>query len=248
MESLGSQRRYECEKLPDFYSVRNQDQINYSLEGMENKKCYLFLDNGFTSNIIEPNKRDIQFIWDGFLLFTDSEITPEDIQNGVDLYQARLVALQRMSLLHQKSNSPEVKHYIIEKLQERNIPYEEMPDTNYVDGYPSQCDLWSTRDFSVLLDVIDCVSDGQAYYNGNSYFRFEITFPQSGFPNFLYSHYGAVILHGSDGTAISRLIHHNKQLRDTIENIVGTQKLYSFLEGKDYPGVSISDLHKGIQK
>ena len=52
---------YECEKLPDFYSVRDIDQINYSLQDMENKKCYLFLDNGFSSNVIEPNKRDIKF-------------------------------------------------------------------------------------------------------------------------------------------------------------------------------------------
>lgn len=35
MESLGSHRRYECEKLPDFYSVRNKNQINYSLEGIQ---------------------------------------------------------------------------------------------------------------------------------------------------------------------------------------------------------------------
>lgn len=240
--------RYEYEKLPDFYSVRDIEQINYSLQGMENRKCYLFLDNGFSSNIIEPNKRDIKFIWDGFMLFTDPEITPDDIKNGTDLYDARLVALQRTDVLHKKSNNFEIKNYIITKLQEKKIQYEIMPDTKIVDGYPSKCDLWSTRDFSVLLDAIDCVNQGQAYYNGNTDFHFEITFNQSGFPNFLYSHYGALILHGNDSIAIARLINHNKQLRETIENVIGTHKLYSFLEGKDYPGVSISDLDKGIKK
>ncbi len=239
--------RYECEKLPDFYSVRNIEQINYSLQGMENKKCYLFLDNGFSSNVIEPNKRDIKFIWDGFMLFTDLEITPEDIRNGVDLYDARLVALQRTNLLHEKSNNPEIRNYIMDQLRERKISYEIMSDTRTVDGYPSKCDLWSTRDFSVLLDAIDCVNQGQAYYNGNSDFRFEITFNKSGFPNFLYSHYGALILHGENEIAIARLIKHNTQLRETIENVIGTHKLYSFLEGRNYPGASISYIDNEVK-
>ncbi len=54
--------QYDTNKLPDFYSVRDFEQIDYSLEGMEGKKCYCFFDNGFTSNVIEPNKRDIRFI------------------------------------------------------------------------------------------------------------------------------------------------------------------------------------------
>ena len=239
---------YECEKLPDFYSVRDIDQINYSLQDMENKKCYLFLDNGFSSNVIEPNKRDIKFIWDGFMLFTDPKITPDDIRNGVDLYDARLVALPRTNLLHKKCNNHEIKNYIITELQKKNIQYEIMPDKKIVDGYPSKCDLWSTRDFSVLLDAIDCVNQGQAYYNANTDFCFEITFNQSNFPSFLYSHCGALILHGSDGTAIARLINHNTQLRETIEKVIGTHKLYSYLEGKDYPGVSIAEIDKGVKK
>ena len=43
---------YDRNKLPDFYSVRNYEQVDYSLEGLEGKKCYAFFDNGFTSNII----------------------------------------------------------------------------------------------------------------------------------------------------------------------------------------------------
>ena len=49
--------KYNVNKLPDFFSVRNKEQIDYSLEGLEGKKCFAFFDNGFTSNIIEPNKR-----------------------------------------------------------------------------------------------------------------------------------------------------------------------------------------------
>lgn len=31
-------------ELPDFYSVRNKEQIDYSLEGLENMKCFAFFD------------------------------------------------------------------------------------------------------------------------------------------------------------------------------------------------------------
>ncbi len=57
---------YNINKLPDFYSVRNLEQIDYSLEGLEGKKCYAFFDNGFTSNILEGNKRDMRFVWMAF--------------------------------------------------------------------------------------------------------------------------------------------------------------------------------------
>ena len=35
---------YNINKLPDFYSVRNFEQIDYSLEGMSFKKCFAFFD------------------------------------------------------------------------------------------------------------------------------------------------------------------------------------------------------------
>ncbi len=103
---------YNINKLPNFYSVRNLEQIDYSLEGLEGKKCYAFFDNGFTSNILEGNKRDMRFVWDGFLLFVDYNITLDDIRNGVDLFDSRLVALQRTNLLRKKFNTEEIREYI----------------------------------------------------------------------------------------------------------------------------------------
>ena len=51
----------------------------------------------------EPNKRNIKFIWDGFLLFVDSDVTIEHIKNGIDLYNGRLVALQRITPISTQS-------------------------------------------------------------------------------------------------------------------------------------------------
>lgn len=51
---------YDINSLPDFFSVRNNEQIDYAFEGMENKKCFVFFDNGFTSTYVETNKRDIK--------------------------------------------------------------------------------------------------------------------------------------------------------------------------------------------
>ena len=79
-------------------------QIDYN-----KKKCYTFFDNGFKSTIIAPNNRDIRFIWDGFLLFVDSDITLNDIKNGTNLYNSRLVALQRTRLNGEKANNYEVR-------------------------------------------------------------------------------------------------------------------------------------------
>lgn len=240
--------KYDVDKLPDFFSVRNFEQLDYSLEGMEGKKCYCFFDNGFISNVIEPNKRDIKFIWDGFIMFVDCNITLDDIRRGINLYNGRLVALQRTSLLGEKFNNNEVRQYIISQLQKRNIPFEIMEDIKEVSGYPSQCDLWSTRDQSVLLDAIDCVGSGSAYYFKNPNFKYEISFSESKIPTFLYSHRGAIVLHGENSIAISRLICSNQMLQEYLENIVGSEVLYSYLEGKFLSGIPISDLKEGIKK
>lgn len=239
--------QYDVNKLPDFFSVRNFEQIDYSLEGMEGKKCYCFFDNGFSSNIIEPNKRDMKFIWDGFILFVDSEITLEDIRNQISLFDARLVALQRTNLLGEKFNNNEVREYILKKLEEKNIPYEIKKDSNLVNGYPSKCDLWSTRDSSVLVDAIDCVGMGDAYYFKNTNFKYEITFNESNLPSFLYSHLGALVLRGENSTAISRLIVNDENLSNYLEKIIGSEKLYSYLSGKELSGTTISKIENGIK-
>lgn len=215
---------------------------------MEGYKCYCFFDNGFTSNVTEPNKRDIKFIWDGFILFTELNITLEDIRNGVNLYNSRLVALQRTNTLGKKFNGNDVRNYIITKLKEKSIPFEIMKDEKQTFGYPSQSDLWSTRDFSVLLDAIDCVGNGNAYYFKNSNFRYEITFNNSMIAPFLYSHNGAIVLHGESSTAISRLIFNNKELKNFLEEIIGEEKLYSRIENKYLPSNIISNIKSDIKK
>ena len=238
--------QYDMNNLPDFFSVRNYEQIDYSFEGLENKKCYVFFDNGFSSNVIEPNKRDIRFVWDGFLLFVSPDISLEDIKNGINLHDERLVALQRTHYL-EKANSAEVQSYIIDKLVEKVIPYQIMKDKNEVNGYPSSCDLWSTRDTSVLMDAMDCTGNGKAYYFRNADFHYNITFPESNLPAFLYSHQGAIVLKGENSTAIARLIRNDENLQNYLERIIGTEKLYSFLEEKDLLGTSIDHLKNHLK-
>lgn len=239
--------KYDVNKLPDFYSVRDYTQVDYSLENMEGKKCFCFFDNGFNSNIIEPNKRDIKFIWDGFILLVDENVTLEDIRNGVNLYNARLVAFQRTNLLGKKFNDPELRSYILDLLNRKGIPFEIMEDEREVSGYPSRSDLWSTREFSVLLDAVDSIGSGGAFYFQNSDFHFEITFNKSNLPTFFYSHLGALVLHGENSTAISRLINNDNNLKDYLKKLVGSDKIYSHLEGKSISGSSISNIENGVK-
>lgn len=238
--------KYNINKLPDFYSVRNYEQLDYSLEGMEGKKCFMFFDNGFKSNIIEPNKRDIKFIWDGFILFTDKDISLNDIRNGVDLFDGRLVALQRT--LKGKFNTNDVRSYIANKLMSQKIPFEIMTDINLVDGYPSGCDLWSTRDYSVLVDAIDCVGEGNAYYFKNNDFNYKITFNNSKLPEFDYKHNGAIVLRGENSTAISRLLLNDTNLHESLEKIIGEDRVYSIIEGRELSGTRINNLNVSSKK
>lgn len=234
-------------RLPDFYSVRNQEQIDYSFDGMEGKKCFLFFDNGFTSNIVEPNNRDMRFIWDGFYLFVDQDTTLSDIQSGIDLYDSRLVALQRTNVLGNKSNNREVREYIVEKLKEMNIPFEIMNDANLVDGYPTSCDLWSTRDMSVLIDAMDTVGEGKAYYYQSSFLKFKISFNESGIPTFTYNHNGALVLKGSDTTAISRLVENDENLKSILENIIKDNKIYSSMQDRYLNGIDINAINRHVR-
>lgn len=233
--------------LPDFYSVRNKEQIDYSFEGMEGKKCFLFLDNGFVSNVIEPNKRDMRFIWDGFYLFVDQSMTIDDLESGINLYDERLVALQRTNIHGIKSNNIEIKNYIVRKLEDMNIPYEIMPDINLVDGYPTSCDLWSTREVSVLIDAIAQVGEGKAYYYQNTSFQFQIEFKTSDIPNFLYKHDGALVLKGEYEKAISRLVENNEALKELLNDIVKDNKIYSDVEGREQSGTEISEINKRVR-
>lgn len=238
---------YNKNYLPDFYSVRNREQIDYSFEGMENKKCLLFWDNGFVSNIIEPNKRDMRFIWDGFLLFVDKDISIDDIKQGINLHDERLVALQRISVQGDKSNGLEVREYITKKLESLSIPYEIMPDKRKVDGYPSKCDLWSTRDESVLIDATNCTGDGQAFYFSDARFNYRITFDTSNLPDMNYEHTGAIVLRGENETAISRLLDNDNNLRSYLEGIVGKEKIHSFIQDCDLPGDTISNIESKLK-
>ncbi len=239
---------YEANKLPDFFSVRNVEQINYSFEGMEGKKCFCFFDNGFNSNVIEGNKRDIRFIWDGFILFTDKSYTLEDLQNGVNLYDSRLVALQRVNLMSKKANSLEVREYIINLLDEKNISYEIMPDKHIpIGNYPSKCDLWSTRESAVLLDAIDCVGNGDAYFFKDNNFMYTINFSDSKIKPFIYSHKGALVLRGENSTAISRIIEYNSDLQEQLMDIIGEDKLKAYLTGEEISGTSINNVKRAFK-
>lgn len=238
---------YNKNYLPDFYSVRNKEQIDYSFEGMENKKCLLFLDNGFCSNIIEPNMRDMRFVWDGFLLFVDKDISIDDIKSGINLHDERLVALQRMSALRKKSNTPEIRDYILKKLESMGIPYEIMQDKKEVDGYPSQCDLWSTRDESVLIDAIGATGDGKAYYFKEASFNYRISFDTTMLPDMYYEHIGAIVLRGENETAISRLINNDNNLRSYLEEIVGKEKIHSFIQDCELSGDTISNIENKLK-
>lgn len=181
-------------------------------------------------------------------MFTDVDVTLEDIQNGINLYNARLIAFQRTNVIGEKFNNDNVRNYILTKLKNQNIPFEIMPDTKLVDGYPSKCDLWSTRNASVLLDAIDCTGNGNAYYFKNENFRYEITFNQSNIPIFLYSHLGAIVLKGENNIAISRLLCNDKNLLNSLNEIIGSERLYSYLEGRTLFGTTISNLEDSIKK
>lgn len=241
---MSDKKVYDSNKLPDFFSVRNYEQIDYSMEGMSGKKCYCFFDNGFASNIIEPNKRDIRFLWDGFILFTDKKTTLEDMKNGINLYDSRLVALQRTDIFGRKANTEEVREYILRKLTEHEITFEILNDKNEVSGYPSKCDLWSTRDSSVLLDAIDCAGEGEAYYFQNANFHYTITFDKANIPSLVYSHLGAVVLRGENETAIARLIKNDENLQGYLERVIGTEKIHSYLEGRNLSGTAIGTIKK----
>lgn len=211
---------YDTNNLPDFYSVRSYDQIDYSFKGLKGKKCYIFFDNGFKSTIIDHNNRDIRFIWDGFLLFVNPDISLNDIKNGTNLYNSRLVALQRTNLFGEKANNYETKKYILNKLMEEEIIIQIMNDKQEVNGYPSKSDLLSTRDTSVLIDAMNCVGMGKAYLFQSANFEFKISFPDSKLPELNYKHNSAIVLKMENSVAICRLISNGINLQTYLEQII----------------------------
>lgn len=56
-----------------------------------------------------------------------------------------------------------------------------------------------------------------------------------------------IVLHGENSTAISRLICNNQALQEYLEKTVNSEILYSCLEGKFLPGISISELDNHIK-
>ena len=198
-------KKYDINCLPDFFSVIDKKQIDYAFSGMENKKCFVFFDNGFTSTYVETNKK---YIWDGFLLFVDKNIDIEDIKKGINLHDARIMALQRTSYFD-KANTSNVKEYILKQLQDNNIKYFIMPDKNEVSGYPSKGDMWSTRDETVLNDAIDCIQYGTATFYPLSEFNFKIEFSETKIPNFDYVHKGSIVLENEKQAILIEILDNN---------------------------------------
>lgn len=210
-------KKYDINCLPDFFSVRNKEQIDYAFEGMEDKQCFVFFDNGFDSTYVETNKRDIKYIWDGFLLFVDKDISIEDIKNGVNLHDARIMALQRTRYFD-KANTSDVRNYILEQLQNNNMKYSIMPDKNEVSGYPAKGDMWSTRDETVLNDAIDCIQDGMATFYPLSSFAFNIKFKETKLPVFNYVHNGGIVLNNEEQFILIRILDNDNVLSDYIDS------------------------------
>ncbi len=208
-------KKYDMNYLPDFFSVRNKDQIDYAFEGMEDKKCFVFFDNGFDSTFVETNTREIKYIWDGFLLFVDKNVDLEDIKNGINLHDARIMALQRTRYFN-KANTGDVRNYILDKLRNNKIKYEIMPDKNEVSGYPARGDMWSTRDETVLNDAIDCIQDGTATFYPLSEFSYNIKFSQTNIPNFNYEHTGGIVLKNGEQFILIRILNNDNILSDYI--------------------------------
>lgn len=151
------------------------------------------------------------------MLFVDKNISIEDIKNGVNLHDARIMALQRTHYFD-KANTSDVRNYILEQLQNNNIKYSIMPDKNDVSGYPARGDMWSTRDEAVLNDAIDCIKDGTATFYPFSTFSFNIKFKETKLPIFNYVHNGGIVLNNDEQFILIRILDNDNVLSDYIES------------------------------
>ena len=95
-----------------------------------------------------------------------------------------------------------------------------------------------------MLDAIDCAGEGEAYYFQNANFHYTITFDKSNIPSLVYSHLGAVVLRGENETAIARLIKNDENLQGYLERVIGTEKIHSYLEGRNLSGTAIGTIKK----
>lgn len=208
--------RYDINLLPDFYSVRNKEAIDYSFEGMQDKKCLVFFDNGFKSTQVEDKEVIGELVWDGFLLFLNRNISLKDINNGIDLFDERLVALQRMNN-NIKANNEEIRQYILDKLQSNNIEYEIMGDLNLVSGNCITYDMWSTRNKIVINDAIDCIGKSEVNYFPNDRFNFKICFNRSLDVLFNYEHIGEIQLENDKQLLVIKLLNNKCSMKNKMD-------------------------------
>ncbi len=157
-------------------------------------------------------------MWDGFLLFLNKNISLKDINNVVNLFDERLVGLQRMEN-GVKANNDNIKKYIINKLEKNNINYELMEDEKIVDGNCITYDMWSTRNKDVLKDAIDCIGECNAKYVESDNFNFKISFNKSLDVIFDYNHLGEIILKNDNQLIVAKLLNNNGHLNDKINEI-----------------------------
>lgn len=210
---------YNINHLPDFYSVRNKEAIDYSFEGMHDKKCLVFFDNGFKSTKVSDKQITGELVWDGFLLFLNKNISLKDINEGIGLFDERLVGLQRMDN-NIKANNAEIKEYIIDKLEKNNIDYELMNDENLVTGNCIRYDMWSTRNNSVINDAMDCIGNASVNYFPNDRFNFKISFNKSLYVAFNYEHVGEVVLENNNQIIVIKLLNNKFKLKDKMDGLI----------------------------
>lgn len=216
-------KTYNINYLPDFFSVRDREQIDYAFEEMNDKKCYVFFNNGFKSNTVNTEDKKGELLWDGFLLFLNKNISLKDINNEVNLFEERLVGLQRMDN-DVKANSEDIKCYIINKLKENNIDYELMEDEKKVNGNCITYDMWSTRNKDVLKDAIECIGEYNAYYVENDNFNFKISFNKSLNVIFEYNHLGELSLENDKQLIVMKLLNNDSGLNNKINKIYQLNK------------------------
>lgn len=217
-------QKYDINCLPDFFSVRNKEQIDYAFEGMEDKKCFVFFDNGFKSNNVNVEDKKGELVWDGFLLFLNKSISLKDINNKVNLFDERLVGLQRIDN-DKKANDENIRKYIINKLNENNINYELMGDKKIVNGNCITYDMWSTRDKTVLKDAVECIGECDVKYISDDNFSFKISFNKSLNVIFDYNHLGEIILKNDSQLIVSKLLNNDSGLNDKINKIYQSNKI-----------------------
>ena len=157
------------------------------------------------------------------MLFLNKDISLKDINNGVNLYDERLVGLQ-ITDNNAKANSEDIKNYITNKLKENNIDYELMDDEKIVNGNCITYDMWSTRNKDVLKDAIECIGEYNARYIANDNFNFKISFNKSLNVIFDYNHLGELSLKNDKQLIVMKLLNNDSGLNNKINRIYQLNK------------------------